>query len=55
MRVEEVGLVAPNRRMRNEYKILIGFGDLGVNERMILKCIIKKYGVRLWIGFFDSE
>lgn len=44
-----MGLVAPNRRMRNEYKILIGFGDLGVNERMILKFIIKE----IWCEVVD--
>jgi hypothetical protein len=26
------------------------FGDLGINGRIILKCILEKYGVKVWTG-----
>jgi hypothetical protein len=25
--------------------------DLGVDERILLKCVLKHYGERAWIGF----
>jgi hypothetical protein len=43
---------------RNAYKILAGnlktkyhLGDVSLDERMILKCILQKLGVRMWIRF----
>jgi hypothetical protein len=43
---------------RNEYTSLVAkpesksfLVDLSVDGRIILKCIVKKYGVKMWTGF----
>jgi hypothetical protein len=32
-------------------KQLCHLGDLGLDERIILKCILVQYGVNMWTGF----
>jgi hypothetical protein len=45
-------------KMRNEYQMLVGkpegrdhSEDLGVDGRIILKFILGKHGLGMWIGF----
>jgi hypothetical protein len=44
--------------MRNEYTGLVAkpesksyLVDLSIDGRIILKCIVNKYGVKMWTGF----
>jgi hypothetical protein len=46
------------REIINAYKILVGkttvkshLRDLGADERIIIKCILEKEGVRMWSKF----
>jgi hypothetical protein len=52
------GWVCSTGEMRNIRKILVEitekkehFENLSVVERIILKCILGKWGVKLWTGF----
>jgi hypothetical protein len=45
------------RKMRNAYKIVVGkpdrkrhLGDLGADEKITLRWILKKYGMKVWTG-----
>jgi hypothetical protein len=37
-----------------ELKRRYHFGDLGINERVMLKWILKKYSLRMWTDSSDS-
>jgi hypothetical protein len=45
--------------MRNAYQVLLGetlkekeyLEDVGIDEIITLKCILKKYAIKVWTGF----